>query len=121
MDSIQLTGLEFYGYHGALSEETQLGQRFTVHLTMYLDLRRAGQADDLNETVDYAQVYESVRNIVEGPAVRLIERLAEQIAKSVLDGFPLLEEVEVVVEKPGAPIPGVFGNVSTRIRRKRIF
>ncbi|QQE80254.1 dihydroneopterin aldolase [Alicyclobacillus sp. SO9] len=119
MDFISLTGLQFYGFHGALSEETHLGQRFIVHLKLYLDLQDAGQTDSLSATVDYAQVYKCVRNVVEGASVRLIERLAEQIARNVFEEFPLIQQIDVEVEKPGAPIPGVFGNVAAHIHRHR--
>ncbi len=119
MDYIELTGLQFYGFHGALTEENQLGQRFIVHLRMGLDLRPAGETDGLAYTVDYARVYQAVRTIVEGASVRLIERVAEQIAQVLLASFPLVETVAVTVEKPGAPIPGVFGNVAVHIERSR--
>ena len=42
MDNIKLTGMEFFGYHGALAEENKLGQRFLVDLELYLDLHQAG-------------------------------------------------------------------------------
>jgi 7,8-dihydroneopterin aldolase/epimerase/oxygenase len=119
VDYIELTGLQFYGFHGALSEENQLGQRFIVHLRLGLNLRPAGQTDGLAHTVDYAKVYQAVRGIVEGASVRLIERVAEHIAEVLLDQFPLIERVDVTVEKPGAPIPGVFGNVAVHIERVR--
>lgn len=119
MDYIELTGLQFYGFHGALSEENQLGQRFIVHLRLGLDLQPAGETDGLSHTVDYAKVYLTVREIVEGASVRLIERVAEQIAQVLFERFPLIEAVGVTVEKPGAPIPGVFGNVAVHIERTR--
>lgn len=119
LDYIELTGLQFYGFHGALSEENQLGQRFIVHLRLGLDLRPAGRTDGLAHTVDYARVYQTVRTIVEGASVRLIERVAEQIAQAVLTSFPLIDAAEITVEKPGAPIPGVFGNVAVHIERSR--
>jgi len=120
MDCIRMNGLQFYGFHGALSEENHLGQRFIVQLALYLDLHRAGKTDAIMDTVNYAAVYECVKSNVEGTSVKLIEHLAEKIAQDVLKKFPLLQEVEVEVEKPGAPIPGVFGNVSATIRRQRM-
>jgi len=104
MDTIELSGLTFYGYHGAFDEERRLGQRFTVRLRLGLDLAGAGHMDDLTQTVNYAAVAEVVKEVVEGPPFRLIEALGETIAAAVLGQFPLLAQVEVRVEKPAAPI-----------------
>ena len=76
MDKITLKGMEFYARHGAMKEEQILGQKFTVDITMYLSLDKAGADDDLEKTVNYAKVYSFCRKIVEGAPVRLIERLA---------------------------------------------
>lgn len=118
LDEIALLGMRFYGYHGAYEGERQLGQRFIVSLWLSIDLRRAGEADDLGLTVNYADVYAAVQKIVEGEPKRLLEALAERIAQTVLGEFPLIRSVVVEVEKPGAPIPGVLDTVRVRIYRK---
>ncbi len=53
-DRILLRDLRFYGYHGVHPEEQRLGQPFAVDLEAELDLRRAGQRDDLSDTVSYS-------------------------------------------------------------------
>ncbi|MCR5403911.1 MAG: dihydroneopterin aldolase, partial [Butyrivibrio sp.] len=77
MDRINLTGMEFYGYHGCLPEEREKGQRFYVDVEMFMDLSPAGKSDDLNDTVNYAEVFEYIRQVVEGPSKQLIESVAE--------------------------------------------
>jgi dihydroneopterin aldolase len=119
MDQIQLSGMHFYGYHGALAEERKLGQRFTVHLTLFLDLSAAGQSDTISDTIDYAAVYGEVKQVVEGPPAKLIETVAERIAQRLLARYSRLEGVRVEVEKPGAPIPGVFEAVKVVLERTR--
>lgn len=119
VDEIFLGGMQFFGRHGVMPEETALGQRFVVDLRICLDLRRAGETDQVEDTVDYAAVYDLVRNRVEGPPVRLLERLVEQIAGDVLMYSVRVNQVEVTVHKPGAPIPGVFGTAGVRIVRNR--
>lgn len=118
MDCINLEGMDFFGYHGVLPEENKLGQRFIVDACMYLDLRRAGKSDDLTETVNYAEIYHRVKSIVEGEPVKLIESLADRIASAILES-DLVVSVQVTVSKPGAPINGVFGNVSVTVNRKK--
>ena len=120
MDTIELRGLTFYGYHGAIAEEQRLGQRFVVDLRLGLDLAPAGTADDLDRTVDYGTVAETARSIVEGPPFQLIEALAEALAGAILASHPLVEQIEVRVEKPSAPVSAApSGLVAVEIRRTR--
>lgn len=116
-DYIRLEGLKFYGYHGALAEEKELGQRFIIDLEMEVDLQEAGMTDRLDKTLNYAEVYQEVKKIVEGDPYDLIEAVAEEIADSLLTGFSTLEGVVVRVKKPEVPIPGVLNWVEVEIER----
>jgi len=120
MDLIELRGLTFYGYHGAFPEERTLGQRFVVDLRIWLDLAPAGLADDLNLTADYGLVAETVRDLVEGEPVSLVEALAERIARRVLHDFPMIQRAGVRIEKPSAPVKASpAGLVAVEIVRDR--
>ncbi len=118
MDTIVLKGMHFYGYHGCLAEEQKTGQPFHVDVILTADLRRAGESDDLTDTIDYSQVWAMVRDIVEGRPYRLIERVAAVIAETLLAEFPL-EAVKVTVHKPQAPVGGLFDDVAVCMERKR--
>lgn len=109
----------FYGYHGALAAERELGQRFVVDVEMALDLRPAGESDDLARTVSYAEVYDHVREIVEGPACSLIETVAERIAARVLGAHRMVEAVRIRVRKPGVPLNGMLEAAEVEIVRTR--
>ncbi len=100
MDRILLDGMVFYGRHGTLPAERELGQPFLVDVELRLDLRPAGLSDDLARTVDYGQVHRRVREIVEGPPVNLTETVAERIATAILEDHPPVEAVRVKVAKP---------------------
>ena len=117
MDNIKLTGMEFFGYHGALAEENKLGQRFLVDLELYLDLHQAGAGDDLSASINYAQAYEVVKTVVEGPAFKTIEAVAEAAAQKLKNSYPLLQGLKIAVHKPGAPIAGIFHDVSVTLER----
>jgi dihydroneopterin aldolase len=100
MDRILLNGMVFYGSHGTLPAERELGQPFLVDVELRLDLRPAGLSDDLARTVDYGQVHRRVREIVEGPPVNLTETVAERITTAILEDHPPVEAVRVKVAKP---------------------
>ncbi len=111
-----MCGMSFYGYHGVLPQERELGQVFEVDVELFLDLRSAGESDDPEMTVSYADVYEVVRRVVTGRPYKLIEAVAEAIAARLLTGFSV-QEVLVRVKKPAAPVPGHFRYMGVEIRR----
>jgi dihydroneopterin aldolase len=119
MDKIYLNKMEFYGYHGVFPEENKLGQRFFVDLSVSLDLKPAGQTDQLDYSVNYGELYGVCREIVEGKPVNLVETVAERIAERVLHDFPLISEISVKVIKPDPPIPGHYQSVAIEITRRR--
>jgi len=119
MDKLVMSRMEFYGYHGVFPEENKLGQRFYVDLELGLDLALAGQTDDLRHTVNYAEVYEQVKHIVEGRPFKLIEALAEHIAFELLQTYTMVNEVIVRVTKPDPPVAAHFLGVTAEIHRKR--
>ena len=118
MDYIHLNEMEFYGYHGALPEETKLGQRFRVTVSLATNLEEAGKTDDLEKTVNYAEVYKLCKEIVEGAPKKLIEAVAEKIAGDLLNRFSnKVTGVRVVLIKPDPPIAGHYASVSVDITR----
>lgn len=118
-DIIKITGIRSWGHHGALPEETRLGQRFRVNLALELDTRPAALNDDLTKTVNYAEVVKLVESELRGRPVKLIEALAENMAARLLNTFPILSGVTIELEKPSAPVGMDVDGVSLVIRRTR--
>ena len=118
MDKIYFNGMSFYGYHGVYAAEAELGQRFYVDLELSLDLAKAGASDDLNDTVNYADIYRCVEQLVEQERFHLVEALTARIAEKLLVQFPL-EEVKVKVTKPNPPIKGHYASVAIEMTRRR--
>lgn len=118
MDRIILEGMTFFGRHGLLPREVEEGQPFVVDLALGLNLAPAGKTDHLGQTVDYSQVVDAVREVVEGKRFNLLEALAEAIAGEVLQRFPV-ESVRVGVKKPRAPLGVILDHVAVVIERRR--
>ncbi|HIY66220.1 MAG TPA: dihydropteroate synthase [Candidatus Agrococcus pullicola] len=112
--TVRVDGIRARGYHGVLSEERRDGQEFVVDVELRGKLANAAHTDDLEHTVNYAAVAESVVRVVEGDPVDLIETLARRIGDACLE-FPLVEHASVTVHKPSAPIPVPFGDVTVSI------
>lgn len=118
MDRVALRGLKARGHHGVFPQEREEGQTFVVDLVLGLDTAPAAASDDLTKTVHYGIVAEEVVDVVRGEPVDLIETLAQRIADQVLKN-DLVEEVEVTVHKPEAPITVPFDDVTITITRRR--
>lgn len=119
LDKIHLQRMKFFGYHGVLPEERQSGQDFFVSATLHVNLHAAGKMDDLSKTVNYADVFSDIEQIVEGKPCQLIETVAEAIADTILRRHPLVQVATVRVDKPQAPIAGQFDSVAVELTRHR--
>ena len=122
-DRITLTGVEALGYHGVLPSERENGQPFIVDVVLHAEIRQAGRTVDLDHTVDYSVVADTILAAITGHPLNLIEALAQRIAESI---FALesatrtnVSVVEVTVHKPQAPINVPFSDVSVTIVRVR--
>lgn len=115
-DRLALHGLRAVGRHGVLDAERADGQEFVVDVALTLDTRPAAQADDLTATVDYGELAERIVAVVAGEPVALIETLAERIAAVCLVPSRV-QEAEVTVHKPQAPLSVPFADVTVTIRR----
>ncbi|WP_283139260.1 dihydroneopterin aldolase [Rhizohabitans arisaemae] len=118
LDRVTLKGLRSRGRHGCLPAERELGQEFVVDAVLSLDTGPAAAGDDLNKTVDYGELAGRLVACVAGEPVNLIETLAWRLAEICLD-HPLVEEVEITVHKPAAPIPHSFDDVAVTIVRRK--
>jgi dihydroneopterin aldolase len=120
-DRLSLLGMRFEARHGVHAEEKETAQPFEVDLVLRADLAVPAATDALEATVDYGGLYDVVREIVEGPSFDLIEALAGAIARAVLAATDpaLVDEVEIRVRKPKAPIDGAFDTVEAALIRRR--
>ncbi|MCR9135020.1 MAG: dihydroneopterin aldolase [Alphaproteobacteria bacterium] len=105
---IKLKNCAFFGRHGALESEFELGQRFYVDIEMEVRPTRALSDDDLESTVDYGAVFSVAEQVVQNERFYLIEALAHRIGTVLCDTFQPIRRVLVVVRKPSAPIAGIL-------------
>jgi dihydroneopterin aldolase len=117
-DRISLVGLRVVARHGVLDEERRHGQEFVIDATVWLDTTPAAAGDEVSRTVDYGVLADRLVRAAGDPPVRLIETLAARLAEACL-AEPGVEEAEITVHKPHAPLPHRFADVTVTIRRKR--
>lgn len=117
-DIISLTGLRVFGHHGVHLEEREQGQTFVIDVRAWVDIREAAARDDLTATLNYSKLADAIAADVATNPVNLIETLAERIARIALN-FYLVEQVEVTVHKPEAPVRHKFSDIAVTIVRSR--
>jgi dihydroneopterin aldolase len=120
-DRLSLLDMRFEGRHGAVEGEQEEPQPFEVDVVLHADLSLAAEGDELSATVDYRIIAELARSVVEGPSVTLIETLAGDIARDVLDATDpaLVDAVEVSVRKPQAALDVELETVEASLLRRR--
>ena len=117
-DRIVLHDIRLEGRHGNNPGEQDQPQPFEVDVELEMDLRPAGETDDLDRTVDYGRIYDIVRDVVERRSYRLIEAIAEAISRDVL-AAARVDAVVVRVRKPAVQLGGPLDDASVEIRRSR--
>ena len=103
---IELEGMEFKAYHGVLEQEKVRGNEFVVDFRGELDLSAAAESDNLNDTLNYADIYEIVAYEMSIPS-ELLENVAGRILKAIEKQFPQLVSFSVRVSKKRPPVDGV--------------
>ena len=100
-DKIYIRDLSVRCIIGINENERHEKQDVIINITLYVDLRKACQSDNIKDTVDYKTVKKQVMSMVEQSSFFLIEKMADEIAKICLDDHRV-SKVKVTVDKPGA-------------------
>ena len=116
-DKICIRGLRVFAHHGVYEEETRLGQTFVVNASLFTSTRKGGMKDCLDDTISYADVCQFLTEYLQQNTWKLLEAAVEHTCRALLLRYPLLQKVELELEKPSAPIPLPFDSVSVCITR----
>lgn len=98
-DRLLLRQLHFFGHHGVSEAERRAGGLFVVDLEVETDTARSASSDDVADTVNYVDIHEVARRVVEDGEFHLLEALAAQLADAVLE-LPRVTRVHLRVTKP---------------------
>jgi FolB domain-containing protein len=101
-DRVLISGLRVRCIVGVNDWERLVPQEIEMDIELLASLRRAGQTDRIEDTVNYRSVTKRVVAAAEGSKFRLVEALAEEVARVCLGEGTLVQAVSVTVRKPGA-------------------
>ena len=86
-----------------MPQERLVGNDYSVSLEICYDFMQAMATDEINHTLNYAEVYQLIRVEMQTP-VRLIECLAGRIGQKLFDSFPQIQELTLRIMKLNPPM-----------------
>ena len=113
MNSIFVENLVVVGKHGVMQHEWSHEQQFLVDMVAEADKLSGTTTDKLEDTIDYVRLCSIAREMIEGKSVYLIEKLAENIARKILEDKKI-KKVTVTIKKPSVLPSGVPGVTISR-------
>lgn len=115
MDYIELKEIAFHAYHGVLEQERMVGNTYTVQIKLFLDLTKAMESDKIEDTVNYAKVYEVIKKEMEIPS-SLLEHIAGRIIGSLKKEFPQIKVIDIRLAKKNPPMGAAIQEAAVRIK-----
>ena len=100
---IRMEGMKFYAYHGVLPQENLVGAYFYMDLKLKTDFSRAAETDELEGTVNYADIHTAVKAEMKSPS-KLLEHVCQRIASRIFHDFPSIEAIEISLFKENPPM-----------------
>lgn len=119
MDKIIIKGLRVFAYHGVNPEEQVNGQTFELDVEVYVSLRKAGQTDCVEDTVSYAKVTKTIHRAMTEKPFQLLEAAAKHVIQQIVEEYPRVDGVNLLLKKPEAPIKAEFDYMGVEIFRSR--
>lgn len=116
ISKILIEDLKIYAYHGVLPEETIIGTYYLVNVEVHADLWKAAKTDDLQDTLNYAEINALIHQEMKIPS-KLMEHVAGRIMNAIKDSFPTISFIKIKITKTNPPMPGEMRGVSVEFEQ----
>ena len=118
MGIIRLNNMNFYGYHGVYDFEKEQGANFEIDLELFTSLTKSSKSDNIEDTINYEDVYEQVKKAFGSKSYFLLEKLADSISRSIFEEHKI-NKLIIRVRNINAPLDGKLDSVEIELKRKR--
>jgi len=118
MVTLFVTGLEFYAYHGVPAEERTIGHRYVVDLELNVK-SSAETSDDVTDSVDYADVAQTVVEVATKKQYKTVERLAQVMGETLLDRYSRIQGLSIRLAKRLPPAPIIAEELGVELTLER--
>ncbi len=112
---ITLDAMKFYAYHGVEAQERKVGNTFVADLVLSAPIEGAVKSDAIEDTINYATVYEVVKREMAIPS-NLLEHVAGRILVALKEAFPELLAIELRISKMNPPLGGDVRSASVILK-----
>ena len=119
MDQLQIKDLEIFAYHGLFPSEKELGQKFVISARLSYDMTRAATELDLTASVHYGELCQQWTTWFQESTEDLIETVAYKLVEHTFETYPLVQEIELELKKPWAPVHLPLDTCSVTIHRRK--
>lgn len=117
-DFIKVTNMKVFARHGVLPEEKENGQEFFLNAKVYVDMRKAGLSDNLDDALNYDKLCVFLQEVFKEKRFDLIEAAAEYTVQEIMVHFRNIQAMELEVRKPHAPVKYPPEDISVTIYRE---
>lgn len=114
---IILEDIKIYAYHGVLPEEAVIGNHYVVNLEVHADLEKASQSDDLDDTINYAEINSIIHQEMQIRS-QLLEHVIGRIINKIENQFPKITFIKIKLTKTIPPMAGEMKGVSLEFEKE---
>lgn len=100
MDSIIIEGLKVETVVGCFAWERQIKQPLLLDLLIHTDLEQAASSDELEDTLNYAEICELSSKVIQEAAPKLIEHAAKLVLTTLFTTFSAIDSIKITIRKP---------------------
>jgi 7,8-dihydroneopterin aldolase/epimerase/oxygenase len=115
MITLQLHNLEFHAYHGLYEQENFIGNTFKIDADVVVEVE--DQITKLNQTVNYATVYNIIKKRMLQPTP-LLETVAQELTRGIHDIDSRIKSVSITIKKLSPPIENFQGTVGVSYKKE---
>ena len=115
---IHLEGMKFYAYHGVLPQENFVGANYYIDLKLKTDFSRAAETDELEGTVNYADIHSAIKEEMKITS-QLLEHVCQRIALRIFHDFPTIETIDISLFKENPPMGACAQRVGVEVQYTR--
>ena len=117
MDAIIIEGLKVETVIGCFNWERQIIQPLMLDMIIQTDLEQASNSDDLDHTLNYAEICEITAKVIQDAKPELIEHAAKLVINALFSTFHAIESINITIRKPA--IIAQANSVGIRLERHR--
>ena len=111
---IELQDVRFHAFHGVMTQEGRVGADFLVSVRVGIAFEKAMQSDDVEDTLNYAELYQLVQREMAVPS-KLLEHVAGRIVKAIGKDFPDVTSIDLKLTKLNPPMGADCAGASVEI------